>query len=55
MSDNLDFFPSNRREALALEYVKLHMTDETTPEDLVRMYADAYKRISSEFQLLRQA
>lgn len=49
MNNKLETFPSNRREALALEYVKLHMTEEMTPEDVVRMYVDAYKRICNEF------
>ena len=49
MNDNPKYFPSNRREALAYEYVKLHMTMEMTPEDLVHLYVDAYDRISKEF------
>ena len=49
MNDIPNAFPSNKREAIAYEYVKLHMTKEMTPEELVRLYADTYKRITAEF------
>lgn len=49
MNDMPKHFPSNRREALAYEYVKLHMTKEMSPEELVRLYVDALARINAEF------
>ena len=49
MNDMPKHFPSNRREALAYEYVKLHMTKEMTPEELVLMYLDVLDKINAEF------
>lgn len=54
MSDTPNTFPSNRREAMAYEYVKLHMTEEMTPEELVHLYVDVYARISNEFSTYRR-
>lgn len=51
---DLNTFPSSRREALAYEYVKLHMTAEMTPEELVQLYLEAYKRISKAFATAAQ-
>lgn len=55
MSDTPNSFPSNRREAIAYEYVKLHMTREMSPEDLVHLYVDAYDRINKEFLLYQKS
>ena len=49
MSDNRQFFPANRTEALALAYTVKMSGADTTPEDFCRKYLDAYARIGSEF------
>ena len=46
-------FPSNRAEALALEYAKAKMTDTTTPEDFAEMYRTALERIKEYFREVR--
>lgn len=56
MSDTVEVksFPSNRVEALALEYVKVNITPDTPPEDLARLYLDAYARIRDSFKADRE-
>ena len=49
--ENLSF-PSYDYEALALEYVKLHITSEITPEVIAQIYFDASKRIHDELRRL---
>ena len=46
MSDTtLNTFPANKFSALAMLYVEKHATSESTPEELLDMYTDAYDRI----------
>jgi len=47
-------FPSSKREALALLYVQSQDLSGKSPEDLVDLYADAYKRICARFKDLRE-
>lgn len=49
MNDAPSFFPSTRSEALAYEYVKLHMTEEMTPEELADFFVETYQRIKGKF------
>ena len=42
-------FPDDRNSALAMLYVQLHATEESTPEDLVDMYVDSLYRIRKQF------
>lgn len=44
-------FPENPYQALALLYVQMQATAENTPEDLQRMYEDAYNRIVLESKI----
>ena len=52
MSDQT-YFPSNRREALALIYIQSQDLSQKSPEDIVVMYKDAYDKISQKFTDLR--
>lgn len=42
-------FPDDRNSALAMLYVQLHATKESTPEDLVDMYVVSLHRIRRRF------
>lgn len=39
------FFPATQHEALALLYVKLRATAETSPAELYKLYQSAYAQI----------
>lgn len=41
----VNVFPSNPNQALALLYVQKHLTTETKPEELYAMYMEAEKKI----------
>lgn len=45
MNDSPKFFPSTSHQALALEYVRAHASEADSPEAMLAMYDDAYKRI----------
>lgn len=45
MNDTRISFPSTKAEALALEFAKLKVTSETTVEEFVNLYQDAYRRV----------
>lgn len=47
MDSRSRFFPSNHREALALEWASRHVGDAATPELLTRKYWEAYYRIDA--------
>ena len=50
MPNENNFFPSTKREALAYLYVQsLDGIGEKTPEELAKLYDDAFKRISNTF------
>lgn len=51
MPESFSTFPAGRVEALTLEYVKLHMTAEMSPEDVVRLYQETYQRIRKAFSV----
>ncbi len=51
---DFDTFPSSRTEALALAYATAKITAEITPEELARIYIDAYERIKEELKTIRQ-
>lgn len=50
----LQAFPSCRAEALALAYATAKINGEITPEELTRIYMDAYERIKEELKKIRQ-
>ena len=56
MSDNvnLNTFPSNKNEALALEYAKLMFSEGTTPQQFAESYRTAYALIKQYFIEVRQ-
>lgn len=45
MNDTRISFPSTKAEALALEYAKLKADSNTTAEQFVNLYQNAYKQI----------
>ncbi len=47
MNSEAKLFPSNTIEALALAYVQKTADSSATPEDLVRLYWEAYYRIGN--------
>ena len=47
---NLNTFPKNSFEALALLFCEKHATSETTAEELAEMYLEARKAIADTFQ-----
>ena len=44
---NKEFFPSNYTEALALEWVRRAVGETASPEDLIRLYWQAWYRITA--------
>lgn len=50
---SLNTFPARRAEALALLYVQSRDLSEKTPEDITRMYLDAYTRVNEEMRKVR--
>lgn len=51
---DFETFPSCRAEALALAYATAKINAEITPEQLARIYVDAYERIKEELRIIRQ-
>lgn len=45
----LNTFPKNEREALALLYVQTRDLSNATPENLLEIYHDAYNRIDEAY------
>ena len=54
MSD-LSTFPKSKVSALAMLYVEKRATSEHTPEELLELYEDAYKRIDERSRELHKA
>lgn len=52
MPDMMCFFPHNRSQALAIQYVQLHMLPTMTPEDIANLYLDAEHKIANELEKL---
>lgn len=50
MSDTFNTFPKSKISALAMLYVEQHASSEHTPEELLDMYEEAYKRIHKHNQ-----
>lgn len=51
---SLKAFPSCGQEALAILYLRNQDLTEKTPEEIARMYNDAYGKICAEFKELRK-
>ena len=51
---SLSSFPANRIEALAILYLQNQDLSEKTPEEIVRIYNDAYEKIGAELKELRK-
>ncbi len=52
-SSNFTAFPSDRRSALAILYLQNQDLSGKTPEEIAHMYNDAYGRIDSAFDAMR--
>lgn len=49
------YFPSTKREALALLYVQQQNLSEKSPEEIAAMYENAYSRIDSAISDIQKA
>lgn len=50
----LNSFPSDRREALAMLFLKNQDLSGKSPEELAEMYDDAYEKISEKLDAIRK-
>ena len=48
-------FPKSKVSALAMLYVQKHATSDHSPEELLDLYEDAYKRIDTHSRELHKA
>ena len=55
MSDaNINMFPKSRQEALAFLHVQNQDLKGKSPEDLAKLYVDAYERIGNRLKEIRK-